>query len=206
MSFGKGHSPAKDAVEAAIKYAEENNVLLIHAAGNSASNIDEVIHYPSRFYGDALTSTVEAKNWIEVGANDQIKNLKLTATFSNYGVKNVHLFAPGVDIYSTVPENKYEENSGTSMAAPVVSGVAALVLSYFPQLSAVELKEVLMASSVDLKKMKVFIPGKHEAKKKTKFKKLCITGGVVNAYRAMQLAEEKSMSFPEGEITYNQKP
>lgn len=194
MSFGKGHSPAKKVVEDAIKYAEENNVLLIHAAGNSSSNIDEIIHYPTRFYGDPKSSTIDAKNWIEVGASDRSNDVNLTADFSNYGIKTVDIFAPGVDIYSTVPESLYKENSGTSMAAPVVTGVAALVLSYYPELTAIQLKEVLLKSSVNVGKLKVYVPADKKGKK-TKFKKLSATGSVVNAYNAVKLAESMSSSL-----------
>ncbi len=191
MSFGKGHSPNKEAVEAAIKYAEDNNVLLIHAAGNASMNIDEVIHFPTRYFGDPQNPIADAQNWIEVGASDRTKDLNLTAEFSNYGNKTVHVFAPGVDIYSTVPDNEYKENSGTSMAAPVVSGVAALVLSHHPELTAVQLKEILLESAIPVGKTKVYLPADKRGKK-TKFKKLSTTGAVINAYQAMKLAESMS--------------
>ena len=191
MSFGKGYSPYKGAVDKAVQFAVENDVLIVHAAGNASVNIDEATHYPIRTY----TSGAVASTWIEVGASDQLPNDYLLADFSNYGKKEVEVFAPGVDIYSTIPENKYEDNSGTSMAAPVVAGMAAVIRSHFPQLSAVEVKQILMVSVRPYGKLKVRYPGKEGARdKKTKFKKLSGTGGIVNLYRAMELAQKKAGS------------
>ena len=188
MSFGKGHSPAKEAVDKAIKYAEDNSVLLIASAGNASINIDKIKQFPNRHYTTSGLSG-EAKNWVFVGASDRVKGLELPASFSNYGQKNVDIFAPGVRIYSTFPENEYSELDGTSMAAPVVSGVAALVLNYYPDLTAVQLKDVLIESATDFGKTKVVVPTEKDVKKKTKFKKLSNTGGVVNAYEALKYAE-----------------
>ena len=183
MSFGKGHSPAKQAVDKAVKYAEEKGVLLINAAGNAHINVDKIDQFPNREYTtDGLSG--RASNWITVGASDRSVGPDLAASFSNYGRQNVDIFAPGVSIYSTVPGNKYEELDGTSMAAPVVSGVAALVLNYYPDLTVKQLKDVLLASAVDYKKTKVYIPGAEEDRLKTKFKKLSSTGRIVNAYNA----------------------
>lgn len=190
MSFGKGHSPAKEAVDKAIKYAEEKGVLLIASAGNAAINIDKIKQYPNREYTSKGLSG-EAENWIFVGASDREKGSALPAEFSNYGQKNVDIFAPGVRIYSTFPEDKYSELDGTSMAAPVVSGVAALVLNYYPDLTAVQLKEVLKESATNFGKTKVVMPSEKDSKKKTKFKKLSNTGGVVNAFEALKYAEKK---------------
>lgn len=180
MSFGKNYSPYKEVVDEAVKYAAEKDVLLVHAAGNSAENIDEVIHYPT----DNYLKKGRAKNWIEVGASDWQLNSKLTASFSNYGAKNVDLFAPGVDINSTIPDSKYAAFSGTSMASPVTAGVAALIRSYFPDLTAEQVKDILMKTvtkiDIDVRK-----PG---TKDEVKLKKISITGGVVNALRAAELA------------------
>lgn len=190
MSFGKGHSPNKAAVDAAIQYAEKNNVLLVHAAGNASLNIDETDQFPMKFFGEKERSSA-VSNWINVGASGRKKGADLTAEFSNYGKNNVDIFAPGVDVYSTVPDGKYKENSGTSMAAPVVTGVAALILNYYPELTAVELKEVLLKSAYrKLGKVKVYIPGKKEEKKKIKFRALSKTGGIVNAYNALKYADK----------------
>ena len=190
MSFGKGHSPAKEAVDKAVKYAEDKGVLLINSAGNAHINVDKIDQFPTReFTTNGLSG--RASNWITVGASDREVGPELAANFSNYGRQNVDIFAPGVRIYSTVPDNKYEELDGTSMAAPVVSGVAALVLNYYPDLTAAQLKDVLLSSAVDYKKTKVYIPGDEEERLKTKFKKLSSTGRIVNAYNALKYAAKK---------------
>ncbi len=187
MSFGKSFSPGKSVVDQAAKYASDNGVLLIHAAGNSDKNIDETDNFPN----DEMTSSgATIPNWIEVGSSTSSSDKYLVSSFSNYGVIGVDLFAPGHDIYSTVPDNEYEYLSGTSMAAPTVAGVAALVWSYYPDLSAAELKQVLLESVVIPKPKKVVMPG--EYKKKTKFKNLSATSGIVNAYNACKLAASKS--------------
>ena len=182
MSFGKSYSPQKEAVDKAVKYAESKGVLLIHAAGNDGKNIDQSNNYPSRFF---LNSKKESKNWIEVGASAWGQDDHFVATFSNYGKKSVDLFAPGVDIYSTYPNNNYKENSGTSMASPSTTGVAALLMSYFPELSAVEIKDILKQSSRKFDGLKVTKPGTEDA---INFDQLSITGGLVNAYKAVELA------------------
>ncbi len=185
-SFGKSYSPNKEFVDSAIRYAERNNVLIVHAAGNSAENNDVVAHYPTPEYAPGKF----VNNWLDIGASDSLLDIHLPADFSNYGQKSVDLFAPGVETMTTAPKNKYRASSGTSNAAPVVTGVAALVLSYYPKLTAVELKEIIKESARAYPKQKVLIPG--EKKKKTKFKKLSKTGGIVNAYEAMKLAEERT--------------
>jgi len=187
MSFGKSYSPGKSVVDDAAQYASDKGVLLIHAAGNSDKNIDRSDNFPNdmREDSDALIS-----NWIEVGSSTSETDKHLVSSFSNYGVMGVDVFAPGSDIYSTVPDNEYEYLSGTSMAAPTVAGVAALVWSYYPNLTASELKQILLESSVIPKPKKVIIPG--ELKKKTKFKNLSVTSGIVNAYNACKLAALKS--------------
>ena len=156
----------------------------MHAAGNSGEDNDKITHYPTAEYRPGKY----VNNWIDVGASGKRLGAKLPAGFSNYGHKTVDLFAPGVNIRSTSPKNKYRTSSGTSDAAPVVSGVAALVLSYYPNLTAVQLKKILLKSSRKYPKQKVLIPG--SKKKKTKFKKLSKTAGVVNAYEALKMAEE----------------
>ena len=189
MSFGKRFSPDKQAVDKAIKYAESKGVLLIHAAGNSAHNNDEITHYPSR---DMKSSGESVNNWIEVGAVNWKGNEELAASFSNYGKTTVDIFAPGVDILSTAPDQEYEKASGTSMAAPVTTGVAAMLMSYFPGLNAEEVKDIILKSAVSYKSQKVVIPGKEES---IKFGQLSTTGGVINAYEAVKLAQK---SRPKG--------
>lgn len=185
MSFGKSFSPYKSAVDEAIKYAESKDVLMIHAAGNDSKNTDIETNYPRDTYEDGN----ESKTWIEVGASSWKKGKHITAEFSNYGKYNVDVFAPGVDIYSCIPESAYASYNGTSMAAPVTAGVAALVRSYYPHFTAVQVKEILLQSAVPVKK-KVIIPG--EKKKKIAMSELCKTGAVINAYEAIKLAESRS--------------
>ncbi len=128
----------------------------------------------------------QANNWIEVGANSWLDNEKLVADFSNYGKRTVDVFAPGVKINSTVPDNKYEENDGTSMAAPVVAGVAALLRSYYPKLSATQIKDLILKSVYrPVQKVKVKDSGQS---KKVPLSELCISGGIVNVYNAFELA------------------
>jgi subtilisin family serine protease len=185
MSFGKKPlSPQKKWVDEAIEYAEKNNVLLIHGSGNDHDNIDSVKYYPN---DDLLDSLRSVNNFINVGAIKMDDSLTLSTSFSNYGQKNVDVFAPGEDIYSTIAANKYNFDSGTSLAAPVVAGVAALILEYYPKLKAEQLKDIIMKSVTSLKGKMVYKPGTEE---KVDFSTLCVSGGVVNAYKALQLAAE----------------
>lgn len=186
MSFGKVVSPNQDAVEEAIIYSEEKGVLLIHAAGNEGKNVDKEPRYPSNKY---MGSKKQIPNFINVGASDQKLGNNMIASFSNYGKKDVDVFAPGVDIYSTIPDNQYKPNSGTSMASPVVSGLAAMLMSYYPSLSTQQIKEIITKSVVKID-AKVLRPVDEEEKKKeVKFSKLSSSGGIVNAYKAIQMAE-----------------
>ena len=183
MSFGKEFSPDKQIVDEAVKYAKENGVLLIHAAGNSNTNTDYFYNYPSPLFEDGSV----AENWIEVGASSINITEELPAKFSNYGSASIDIFAPGVDIYATVPDDKYENNSGTSMAAPVVSGVAALLWSYFPNLTPEQIIEIIIESGESYS-LEVFEPG---SQKKVGFSTLSKSGKIVNAYNAVKLALEK---------------
>jgi subtilisin family serine protease len=184
MSFGKSYSPDRKIVEKAIRYAEKKDVLIVHAAGNNSENKDIVENFPTRKF---IKGDKEAWNMIEVGASSRYWNEKLTAKFSNYGESSVDLFAPGVYVYSTLPGNQYKEMSGTSMAAPVVSGVAAMLFSYFPELSAKEVREVLLESVVEYDG-EVYLPGTKEL---TDFSGLSITGGLINAFEAIKIAQNK---------------
>ncbi len=181
MSFGKSLSPDKPVVDKAVKYAETKGVLLIHAAGNDSKNNDIETSYPNRFY----TNGKEAKNWIEIGASASGANDKLVGSFSNYGKKSVNLFAPGVQIYSTIPNNEYNNAQGTSMASPATAGVAAIVMAYFPNLTAAQVKEVLVQSTRKFDGLQVNKPG---SKDKIAFSELSESGGLVNAYEAVKLA------------------
>lgn len=184
MSFGKYYTPNKELVDAAIRYAESKDVLLVHAAGNDAKNKDVEDSYPTRILNDGKW----ASNWIDVGASSSSKKgKKLLADFSNYGAKSVDFFAPGVDIYSTVPDAKYEDASGTSMACPATAGVAAIIRGYFPELSASEVRDVLMKTVVVYSK-EILIPS---ANKSAKMNETCITGGFVNAAEAVEYLLKK---------------
>jgi len=190
MSFGKDYSPQKKFVDEAIKYASNKGVLLIHAAGNEAENSDLKWHFP---INKTDSNNIITNNWIEVGASSMYANKHLPAVFSNYGQKNVDIFAPGVSIYSIEPGNKFSSANGTSSACPVVTGIAALIMSYFPELTALEVKEIILNSSTKLGNKKVLLPSKDKSKKtKTKFKQLSCTGGVVNAYSAVKMAIDKT--------------
>jgi cell wall-associated protease len=183
MSFGKSFSPEKEVVDRAVKYAEQKGVLLIHAAGNEGDDIDKEKNYPTKKYLNGK----EAKNWIEVGASAWGSNEDFVGSFSNYGKKSVSLFAPGVKIYSTTPGNTYKNEDGTSMASPATAGVAALLMSYFPALTAVDVKGILEKSSRKFDNLKVQKPGTKEL---VSFGELSTSGGLVNAYEAVKLAKE----------------
>lgn len=186
MSFGKDLSPNQKAVEEAIKYSEEKGVLLIHAAGNEGKNVDKEPRFPSNRY---MGNNQKVPNFINVGASDQKLDNTLIAPFSNYGKKNVDVFAPGVDIYSTIPDNQYKLNSGTSMASPVVTGLAAMLMSYYPSLNSQQIKEIITKSVITIDKKVLRPEDESEKKKEVKFKKLSANGGIVNAYEAVKMAE-----------------
>jgi subtilisin family serine protease len=184
MSFGKSYSPERTIVEKAIRYAEKKGALIVHAAGNNKENKDITDNFPTRKF---IKGKREAWNMIEVAASTRYMDEKLTARFTNYGGESVDLFAPGVYVYSTLPGNNYKKSSGTSMAAPVVTGVAAMLFSYFPELSAREVKEVILESVMEYDG-KVYLPGTKEL---VEFPTLSITGGIVNAYEAVKIAQNK---------------
>ena len=182
MSFGKEFSPEKEWVDEAVQYAEKMGVLLVHAAGNDGKNIDSTDNFPSPIYKN---STTKATNWITVGASGDPTNGGIVAGFSNYGKKEVDIFAPGVQIYSTLPGgNKYGNASGTSMACPVVAGTAALILSYYPNLSAQQVKFAIENSAKKITQ-NVTLPGTDEL---VPFNELSKSGGLLNANSALQLA------------------
>ena len=184
MSFGKPYSPDRAIVEKAIRYAEKKGVLIVHAAGNNKEDKDVIDNFPTKKF---IKGKKQAWNVIEAGASTRYWNEKLTAKFTNYGETSVDLFAPGVYVFSTLPGNNYKKSSGTSMAAPVVTGVAALLFSYFPELSAREVKEVLLESVMKYDG-EVYLPGSKEL---VDFPSLSITGGLVNAYEAVKIAQNK---------------
>ncbi len=180
MSFGKSYSPYKSTVDDAIRYADSKGVLMIHAAGNDHQNNDVEFNFPHPRYADGTRCT----NWIEVGASDSKGH---AARFSNYGKLNVDLFAPGVMIYSTVPGDTCKMENGTSMASPVVAGVAALIWSYYPTLTAAQVKQAIL-STVNIPSTPSFVPG--NPKKVVPMSELCVTGGIVDAKKALVKAAE----------------
>ncbi len=188
MSFGKAFSPNKSYVDDAIKYAESKGVLLVHAAGNSGKDTDIENNYPTKNLGKKKV----ADNWIEVGASAWGEGDKLAASFSNYGKVNVDLFAPGVQIYSAAPGNEYKNAQGTSMASPVTAGVAALLLSYFPELTPADLKDIMMKSVRTFDGLMVIKPGTKD--EMVDFGELSVSGGIVNAYEAVKLADARKIS------------
>ncbi|MEO8822965.1 MAG: S8 family peptidase [Ginsengibacter sp.] len=196
MSFGKGFSPQKIWVDDAVKYAQSKGVLLVHAAGNDAKNIDSAQNFPNPVYRD---NSGIASDFITVGASGDATNGGFTASFSNYGKKSVDVFAPGVNIYSTLPDGKFGNFSGTSMATPVVAGVAALVLEYYPDLSAQQIKYVITNSVTPITE-KVKLPGTDDS---VNLADISITGGEVNAYNALKLASTLKGERKKGDNGYN---
>lgn len=186
-SFGKSFSPHSEWVREALKYAAEKDVLFVHAAGNDSSDIDVEPNFPN----DAIGAGPEVTdNVITVGSLTSKYGSNMVSDFSNYGKVNVDVFAPGSDIYSTMPENEYDHNSGTSMAAPNVAGVAALIRSQYPSLTAAQVKKVLMDSGLPIKS-KVTIGKNGEVKSLSEISR---SGRIVNAYNALIIASQMANS------------
>jgi len=188
-SFGKGFSPKKEWVYEAILYAASKDVLIVNAAGNDGKNMDVEKTFPN----DSRDLVTEiSDNVLTVGAMSANYDENLPASFSNYGKINVDVFAPGVQIYSTTPEGEYAKFSGTSMAAPSTAGVAALLRSYYPKLSASQVKHILMNSGTMIN-FDVIKPGSRSREKptgeKVSFSELSVSGRVVNAYNALKMAD-----------------
>ena len=191
-SFGKSYSLNSDWVYDAIKYAAANDVLIVHAAGNDGLDLDDPKN--TNFPNDQADNkgTEIADNLITIGALNGKYGSEMVASFSNYGKMNVDVFAPGGNIYSTMPENNYEFQGGTSMAAPMVSGIAALIRSYYPKLTASEVKRVLIESGLSTS-ASVILAGDTE---KTKpFDQASKSGKMVNAYNALIMASNMSKSL-----------
>lgn len=188
MSFSKPFSLNKTVVDDAVMFAERRNVLIVHAAGNDGENIDlpENYHYPTGIYENGR----RASNFITVGWSRSKFDGRLAHPYSDYGVKNVDIFAPGSDIFSTVPGNSYDFKSASSMSTPMVSGVASLLLSYFPRLSTSEVRQIILKSAFR-PSTRVNKPG---TKNEVPFRDLSVTGGIVNAYAAVRLALARERS------------
>ncbi|MDD7885981.1 S8 family peptidase [Flavivirga sp. 57AJ16] len=184
-SFGKSYSPHSDWVRDAIAYAGKKDVLIVHAAGNDSKDVDTEPNFPD----DNVNGQEVSDTYIRVGALAPKYGSGLIAGFSNYGKKNVDVFAPGAKVYSTTPENEYDTKGGTSMAAPAVAGVAALIRSYYPKLSAAQVKQILMDSGLAVK-TKVVVGGNTDDVRS--FADLTKSAKMVNAYNALIMASKMS--------------
>jgi cell wall-associated protease len=184
-SFGKDYSPHKEWVWEAIKYAESKDVLIVFAAGNDGKNVDIEPNFPE----DTKDKNSEiANNVLKIGALNYTYGPKMVADFSNYGKINVDVFAPGVKIYATIPEGKYKYEQGTSMASPNVAGVAAMLRSFYPNLKASQIKNIIMQSGTPIN-FDVEVGEEHTL---IPFTQTCVSGKMVNAYNAMKMAEQIS--------------
>jgi len=187
-SFGKGFSPNAQWVYDAIKYAAEKDVLFVHAAGNDGANLDDPAN--PNFPNDQINNGPEiADNVVTVGALSSKYGSEMVAVFSNYGDINVDVFAPGDEIYSTMPGNEYDYQGGTSMAAPAVAGVAALIWSHYPKLTAPQVKKIIMNSGL-APRAKVILGG--DTEKTATLEKISTSGKIVNAYNALIMADNVS--------------
>lgn len=184
MSFGKKLSPHKEWVDAAFKYAASKDVLLVIACGNDNLNNDSVPEYPNTTF---LDGSLHDENVIEVGASAPWADTTLATSFSNYGKKTVDVFAPGEKVTSINLGAEFNTADGTSFSAPIVSGIAALILEYYPKLSAAQLKQAIMQSATPLTGFMVNKPGTHQ---KVDFSTLCKSGGIVNACKALEAASK----------------
>lgn len=188
MSFGKSYSPEKRWVDSAIVYAEAHDVLVVHSAGNESVCLDVKTKFPNaRLENWNRTAT----NLITVGASsDRIFGPCLAAYFTNYSSQQVDLFAPGVMIYSTQPGgNVYGKHDGTSFSGPIVAGIAALIRSYYPTLTAPEIISLLNNTVTSLKGTSTCLPGTEKNSATIEWTALCKSAGIVNAFQAIQAAD-----------------
>ncbi|MET3977568.1 cell wall-associated protease [Mucilaginibacter sp. UYP25] len=186
MSFGKKLSPHKAWVDEAFKYAAAKNVLLIQASGNDNQDMDAKPEFPNDMFEDG--SGLDADNVLSVGASADKADANLAGTFSNYGKKNVDIFAPGVKVTSVNMDAEFNTADGTSFSSPITTGIAALILEYYPSLTAKQVKQALLASATPVTGLMVLKPG--STTEKVDFTTLSKTGGVVNAYKALVAASK----------------
>lgn len=185
-SFGKYFSPNPEWVYDAIKYAAQKDVLIVNAAGNESNDLDSKMVYPND--QTPANSQEIADNFLTVGALNYKYGSGLVSSFSNYGKRNVDIFAPGTKIWSTTPNNGYEYLQGTSMAAPAVAGIAAIIRSHYPNLTAAQVKQVIMDSGLTTKAT-VLVGEQGENKR---FVELSTSGKMANLYNALILADKVS--------------
>ena len=183
-SFGKGYSQNPEWVWDAIKYAGKKDVLIVNAAGNDGVDLDITTSYPNDQNG---TGAEMSDNFITIGALNYKYGKEMVATFSNYGATSVDLFSPGVKIWSTTPLDTYEYLQGTSMASPNVAGVAAMIRSYYPKLSAKQVKQVLMDSGLHTS-TPVIVGG--EESNIQPFDAISKSGNTANLYNALIMASK----------------
>lgn len=188
MSFGKPYSPGKASVDSAVQFAVSRGVLLVHASGNESTDVDATPTFPSATYGG--TQAGRAATWIDVGASSWRAGDMLAAEFTNYGKTVVDLFAPGVAVFAAAPNDEFAREDGTSIAAPVVSGVAALLMSHFPTLTAADVKRILLATVTKYPELQVARPG--APGERVPFSALSASGGVINAYEAVKMAQRET--------------
>jgi cell wall-associated protease len=193
MSFGKSYSPHAEEVYNAFAYADSKGVLLVHAAGNDNKNIDEEPNFPTSMYE---FQSKKLDHFLTIGASTRyLKDDELAASFSNYGKEGVDVFAPGLEIYNTVPQSDYAAIQGTSMACPMVAGAAAFLKSYFPTMSMMEIKDVLLRSSTSYNGQLMVKPGGETMDPALKsdmidFGNLSVYGGVINLKNAVKVCLE----------------
>ena len=183
-SFGKSFSPHRDWVFDALRYAESKDVLIVNAAGNDNKNID--FGASPAFPTDQIEGVEFVNNFLTVGATGSVYSSNQVASFSNFGASGVDIFAPGSEIYSTVPGEGYKYLNGTSMAAPNVAGIAAVLRSFFPKFSAATIKKIILDSGVPLFQ-EVIHP---ENKLLVSPNQLSKTGKMANLYNALLLASK----------------
>lgn len=182
MSFGKRYSPHKAKMDEIFKYASQRGVLLVHASGNYAHNNDYRDNFPNRYLASP-SSNAEIKNWIEVGASSRYSTSAIVANFSNYGKDSVDIFAPGFEINSTAPGNTYMVLSGTSMAAPVVSGILSVLMAQNLNYAPEQIRQIVLRNGRDKSSLQVLKPGMGDL---VKFGDLSRTGSVVDNYKALE--------------------
>ncbi|PTQ99573.1 subtilase family protein [Mucilaginibacter yixingensis] len=185
MSFGKKISPHKQWVDDAMRYAAQHDVLMVQAAGNDNANLDKEPSFPNTTADDGRPIGISL---IDVGASTARKGENLAADFSNYGKNTVDVFAPGAKVTSVTNDGDIETEDGTSFASPITAGIAALILEYYPSLSARQIKAAILQSAKPLTGLMVNLPGDKD--KKVDFTTLSRTGGIVNAYDALVAASK----------------